>query len=92
MLEILDPTHETTPPGIARAARPATLAGKRIAFISNGKEGTAGFFKHMDRLLRERFQVAETRLLVKSNYSAPADDHIMESVRGFDLAISGLGD
>lgn len=92
MLEILDPTHETTPPGIQRAARPATLAGKRVAFISNGKEGTAGFFKHMDQLMRERFQVAETRLLVKSNYSAPADDYIMESVQDFDLAISGLGD
>lgn len=92
MLEILNPTHETKPPGTQRAARLASLAGKRVAFISNGKEGTKGFFKHMDRLLRERFDVADTQLLVKSNYSAPADDHIMDEVRDFDLAISGLGD
>ena len=92
MLEILDPTHETTPLVSQRAARPSSLNGKRVAFISNGKEGTAGFFKHMDRLMREQLGVAHTQLLVKSNYSAPADDYIMEEVRGFDLAISGLGD
>jgi hypothetical protein len=28
----------------------------------------------------------------KSNYSAPADAHIVAEIAGWDLAISGIGD
>lgn len=92
LIQILDPTHETTPAGVQRASRPASLSGKNVAFISNGKEGTVGFFKHLSTLLKQDYGVAQTRLLVKSNYSAPADAHIMESAKAFDAVITGLGD
>ena len=39
--------------------RPTTLKGKTIGFISNGKEGTTGYFAHLDRMLREEFGVAD---------------------------------
>ena len=39
---VLDPTPEKAPPAGHLAPRLATLEGKTIGFISNGKEGTKG--------------------------------------------------
>ena len=41
---VLDPTPEKAPPAGQLAPRLATLEGKTVGFISNGKEGTKGFF------------------------------------------------
>ena len=51
-LRVLDPTNETAPPLGEPAPRLDTLAGKTVGFISNGKEGTKGFFAHLERILR----------------------------------------
>jgi hypothetical protein len=74
------------------APRLQSLKGKTVGLISNSKEGTAGFFAHVDRLLRERYQVAEVILRTKSNYSAPAENEIIDDAKSWDLAITGLGD
>lgn len=92
-LTVLDPTHETLPVGGQLAARLGSLDGKTVGFISNGKEGTKGFFRHLDTLLREDYGVAKVVHRVKSSYSAPADAHILEEARDdWDAVISGLGD
>jgi hypothetical protein len=91
-LQILDPTNETAPPIGELAPRPTGLSGKKIGFISNGKEGTKTFFAHLDRMLRDEFGVAEMVLRVKSNYSAPADPHIVAEIKDWDAVISGIGD
>ena len=69
---VLDPTPEKAPPAGQLAPRLGTLEGKTIGFVSNGKEGTKGFFAHLDRLLREEHGVAKVVMRTKSNYSAPA--------------------
>jgi hypothetical protein len=89
---VLDPTPEKAPPAGQLAPRLATLDGKTIGFISNGKEGTKGFFAHLDRLLREEHGVAKVVMRTKSNYSAPADAHIVAEIRNWDAVISGIGD
>lgn len=91
-IQVLDPTNETKPVNTAPALGIASLRGKTVGLISNGKEGTAGFFRHLDRLLRERYQVAEVVLRTKSNYSAPAELSVIDEAKNWDLAISGLGD
>ncbi len=91
-LLVLDPTNERTPPLGQLAPRPGTLRGKTVGFISNGKEGTKGFFAHLDRLLREEFGVAEVVTRVKSNYSAPADGWIAGEVANWDMVVTGIGD
>ena len=55
------------------APRPSSLKGKTVGFISNGKEGTKGYFAHLERMLREELGVADVVWRTKSNYSAPAD-------------------
>ena len=91
-IRVLDPTSEATPQALKPAPRLRSLKGQTVGLISNGKEGTAGFFAHLDRLLRERYQVANVILRTKANYSAPAEESIIDEVRNWDLAIAGLGD
>ena len=91
-LRVLDPTNETKAAGGKLAARPTSLQGKTVGFISNGKEGTKGFFAHLDRILREECGVAQVVSRTKTNYSAPADKHIADEIRQWDAVISGIGD
>ena len=92
MIRVLDPTNEMKAAGIEPAPRLASLKGKTVGFISNGKEGTKGFFAHLDRLLREEHGVAKVVMRTKSNYSAPADAHIVAEIKSWDAVISGIGD
>lgn len=89
---VLDPTAEKTAPLGQAAPRLDTLKGKTVGFISNGKEGTKGFFRHLERLLREEHGVANVVSRTKSNYSAPADAPIAAEIRQWDAVISGIGD
>ena len=92
VLQVLDPTNETAPPLGQPAPRLGSLAGKTVGFISNGKEGTQGFFAHLDRMLREEYGVADVIRRVKSNYSAPADADIVDEIRRWQAVVTGIGD
>ena len=89
---VLDPTAEKTAPLGQRAPRLDTLAGKTVGFISNGKEGTKGFFTHLDRLLREEMGAADVVWREKSNYSAPCDAHIVAEITNWHAVFAGVGD
>jgi len=89
---VLDPTPGTAAALGRLAPRLDTLEGRTVGFISNGKEGTKGFFAHLDRILREKHGVARVVSRTKSNYSAPADAHIVAEIKGWDAVVSGIGD
>ena len=91
--QVLDPTNERSLPlGQTLAPRSGQLRGKTVGFISNGKEGTKGFFVHLDRMLREEFGVANVISRTKSNYSAPADGYIVGEIANWDAVVTGIGD
>ena len=90
--QVLDPTNELSQPLGQLAPRPGLLRGKTVGFISNGKEGTKGFFAHLDRMLRQELGVANVVSRVKSNYSAPADGYIVGEIANWDAVITGIGD
>jgi hypothetical protein len=92
VFQVLDPTNESAPPLGQMAARPHSLRGKTVGFISNGKEGTKGFFVHLDRMLRDELGVASVVSRTKSNYSAPADGYIVGEIANWDAVITGIGD
>ena len=92
VFQVLDPTNESAPPLGQLAPRPGSLRGKTVGFISNGKEGTKGFFAHLDRLLRAEFGVAAVVSRTKSNYSAPADGYIVGEITNWDAVVTGIGD
>ena len=91
-LQVLDPTSEWLPPRTRAARRLDTLAGKTIGFVANGKEGTHGFFTHLERMLRESCAVANVIRRVKSNYSAPADRDIVDEIARWHAVVTGIGD
>jgi hypothetical protein len=89
---VLDPTHEKTVSGAHPARRPASLQGRTVGFISNGKEGTKGFFIQVERMMREELGVAQVVWRTKSNYSAPADFEIVDEIRRWQAVVTGVGD
>ena len=91
-LRVLDPTNEMAPAGGQPAPRPVTLRGATVGFISNGKEGTKRYFAALERLLRAEFGVADVVWRTKSNYSAPADADIVDEIRKWQAAVTGVGD
>ena len=91
-MQVLDPTNEAKAAGGAKALRPPSLAGRTVGFISNGKEGTKGFFAHLERLLRQELGVASVVWRTKSNYSAPADAAIVDEMLRWHAVVTGVGD
>jgi hypothetical protein len=92
IIRVLDPTNETKVAGGQLAVRPATLTGKTVAFISNGKEGTKGYFAQLEHQLREVFGVANVVWRTKSNYSAPAEASIIDEIKAWQAVVAGVGD
>jgi hypothetical protein len=78
--------------GISLAPRLASLNGKTVGIITNAKEGTKGYFTHLERLLRDEMGVAEVVWRTKSNYSAPADAHIVAELTNWHAVFAGVGD
>ena len=91
-LRVLDPTNERAAALGQAAPRLASLQGKTVGFISNGKEGTKGFFAYLDRQLREVHGVSDVVWRTKSNYSAPADRPIVDEISQWHAVVTGIGD
>jgi len=92
ILRVLDPSNERKSAGGEPAPRLSSLKGKTIGFISNGKEGTQGFFAHLDRMLRDEFGVADIVYRRKANYSAPAAATIVDEIKTWQAVVTGVGD
>ena len=91
-IRVLDPSSEMAVALGETAPRLDSLTDKTVGLISNGKEGTIGFFSHLGKMLEEDFGVSEVVLRVKSNYSAPANPDIVSEISSWDAVISGIGD
>lgn len=91
-MKLLDPTHEMKAAGTVRAPRLASLEGLTVGIITNAKEGTKGYFTHLDQLLRSEMGVADVVWREKSNYSAPCDPHIVKEITNWHAVFAGVGD
>ena len=91
-MRVLDPAFEESAVGFVLPPRPKELRGKTVGIISNGKEGTAHFFAHLETVLRARYGVANVVHRVKRSLSAPAEPAIMAEATTWDAAIAGVGD
>jgi hypothetical protein len=91
-MRVLDPTNEMRATGAGLAPRLLSLEGKTIGIVTNAKEGTKGYFTHLERLLRQEMGVANVVWRTKSNYSAPADAHIVQEMTNWHAVFTGVGD
>ena len=92
MVTVLDPSFDEAAEPFTLPARPVTLAGATVGIISNGKANTRPFFDHLARLLREEWGVAEVILRTKSNYSAPAEQELIDEAAEWEVLFAGVGD
>jgi hypothetical protein len=92
MVRLLDPTYDEPAPRGDLAPRPTSLKGATVGVISNGKAGTKPFFDELERLLHERWEVAEVTRVTKSNYSAPAGAELLAETAGWAVMFAGVGD
>ena len=91
-IKFLNPTSEADVQEVTLAPRLCTVSGAKVGIISNGKEGTKGYFDHLTRLLYEELGVSDVVLKLKANYSAPAEPSIIAEVSDWDFALTGIGD
>lgn len=89
-LEVLDPTYGDGAAPFALAGRLPSLQGKTVGIISNGKKGTRPYFDSLEKYLAA--EGASVVWRTKSNYSAPADPHIVDEIKSWDAAFTGIGD
>ena len=92
ILRVFDPTNERKAAGAGLAPRLISLQGKTVGIITNAKEGTKGYFAHLERMLREEMGAADVVWRTKSNYSAPADAHIVQEITNWHAVFAGVGD
>ena len=91
-MRVLDPSNEMKATATTLAPRLLSLQGKTVGIVTNAKEGTKGYFTHLERLLREEMGVADVVWRTKSNYSAPADAHIVQEMINWHAVFAGVGD
>ena len=91
-MRLLDPTNEMKATGVKLAPRLKSFEGLTIGIITNAKEGTKGYFTHLDRLLRSEMGVKEVIWRQKTNYSAPCDTAIVQEITNWHAVFTGVGD
>lgn len=92
-VRIVDPSG-SQPPTRSQpvSARPSSLAGARIAVLSNGKPNALHVVGTLGGLLAERLGAAVPTTAEKPNSSVSVTDEVLEEFRNFDAAIVGVGD
>lgn len=75
-----DPTAAAATEPLAASAAYSTLAGRRVALFDNSKAQADVALERIGELLRERYQVAALVPAKKPNYSAPAEDSLLDRI------------
>ena len=92
-VRIVDPSGSEPPTRTeALTARPSSLAGARIAVLSNGKPSAGHVVGTLGRALAERLGATVPGLAEKPNSSVSVTDEVLAGFRNFDAAIVGVGD
>lgn len=91
-MEVLDPTYEGGSDAFALPPRLKSLQGATVGIVSNGKKNTKPFFDALEKELIDNYGVATVVRRTKWNYSAPAEDAIMQEAKSWDALIAGIGD
>ena len=91
-LRVLDP--RAFPEGEATRLAPplASLDGALVGLLDNAKVGTAGYFDHLEAILRERFGVREVIRRRKPDSSRPAPAELLGELSAADAIVSAVGD
>lgn len=77
----------------AEAPRPVSLSGLRVALLGNTKRNADVILDAVGEALAERFALADTVRLTKTQFAMPLPDELIEElVRECDVVVIGVGD
>ena len=78
--QFFDPTAESLVDGVSQVRPLDGLAGRRIALFDNSKHLADVALERIGELLADRYGVGALVPAKKPNYSAPADDALLDRV------------
>ena len=91
-ITLVNPMNETIVKAAAPPARLKTLAGKKLGLLDISKPGGSIFLDRLQKLLRERYEVAEVVRAKKPTFTKNAPDAVIEQLRTVDAVVEGLAD
>jgi hypothetical protein len=91
-LRVLDPRAEEALATSSRPARLASLQGRTIGLLDNGKLHGRELLDYMEAILRSRYGVANVLRLRKPDASRPAPAEVIADMQHCDAVISAVGD
>lgn len=74
---LVNPLDETPRVFSKPAARLSSLSGKTIGLLDISKPGGSVFLDHLERLLKQRYGVAEIVRAMKPTFTKPAPDAVI---------------
>jgi hypothetical protein len=89
---LVNPFDERERVQAAVAPRLETLKGKTVGLLDISKPGGSFFLDHLERLLKERFQVKEVVRKTKPTFTKPAPEPLIQELRVCDAVIEALAD
>jgi len=90
---VFDPTDGPVAKAFTPAVRPASLAGKVIGILDNGKAKSDLLLGEIRKLLRSEARVADVVMVRKPSAYRPAPDEQLDDLsRRVDAVVTGIGD
>jgi hypothetical protein len=90
---VFDPTDGPVVQAFTPARRPASLAGKVIGILDNGKPKSEILLGELQNLLRAEAALKDFVVVRKASAYRPApDDQLEDLARQVDAVVTGIGD
>jgi hypothetical protein len=89
---LINPFDETERVPAKLAPRLDSLNGKTVGLLDISKPGGSFFLDHLERLLKEQFNVAQVIRKMKPTFTRPAPDNVIEELSNCDAVVEALAD
>jgi hypothetical protein len=92
-IEVYAPDGSTAPPPLALAPLPATLAGRRLVVLDNGKPGAALVMSRIAERLAQRAGMEWLGVRRKGTAATPCEPDLLAALaRESDVVLTGSAD
>lgn len=92
-ITVYNPTSDPIPAETLMAPRPASLQGKVLGIIDNGKRNSDTVLQYIGQQLKERYGIKETITIKKHSFSHAIRENEADTLKKqCDIVISGVGD
>jgi hypothetical protein len=91
-IRVLDPTAEEAAGTTTSAAHLASLEGRTVGLLDNGKIRVRELLDHVEEMLRSQYGVAQVLRVRKPDASRPAPPEVMADLKRCEAIISAVGD